>query len=90
MAKRLKQFANKRALLTLIAVAVVWFSLCVNIPVNGTKASAAGCPTMPVITYYTDASMTVVCGVWDLCAGTYPDCWTDYTTRVRKPCCNPQ
>jgi len=62
--------------------------LFASVPVNETQAAA--CSSLPVITYYTDASMTVVCGVWDLCAGTYPDCWTDYTTRVRKVCCNPQ
>lgn len=88
MAKRLKQFINNRALLLVVVVTMVWFSLCASVAVKETKA--ADCPTMPVITYYTDASMTVVCGVWDLCAGTYPDCWTDYTTRVRKVCCNPQ
>ena len=62
--------------------------LCASVTMNETKAAA--CSTMPVITYYTDASFTVVCGVWDLCSGTYPACWTDYTTRVRKVCCNPQ
>lgn len=43
--------------------------LCASVGVNETKASAAACPALSVITYYTDASMTVVCGVWDLCSG---------------------
>ena len=89
MAKKQQPRKSKRALLTLVAVTMIWFSLCVGAPVDGNKTSAA-CSLMPVITYYTDSSMTVVCGVWDLCSGTYPACWTDYTTRTRKPCCNPQ
>jgi hypothetical protein len=90
MVKRLNQFVNKRALLILFAVTMVWFSLGLSLPVNETKAApAAQCPSLPVITYYTDASKTVVCGVWDICSGTYPECWTEYTTKVRKVCCNP-
>lgn len=61
--------------------------LFASVPVNETKAAA--CSSLPVYTYYTDATYTVVCGVWDLCSGTYPDCWTDYRTMVRKVCCNP-
>lgn len=90
MAKRLRQFVKKRALLTMIAVTVVWFSLCASVPVNATQYVPPGCTLTPVITYYTDASMTVVCGVWDVCEATYPDCWTDYTTRYRKVCCTPK
>jgi hypothetical protein len=89
MTRRLNRLAKKRALLIVVAVAMVWFSLCASVPVSQTKACAAACSSMPVITYYTDASMTVVCGVWDLCSGTYPACWTDYSTRTRKVCCNP-
>ena len=91
MADRLKHFARNRALLILIAVTMVWFSLSASVAVNETDASTAkACSSLPVITYYTDASMTVVCGVWDVCEGTYPDCWTEYTTRIRKVCCNPK
>jgi hypothetical protein len=81
----------RNSLITLILAVMV---LCAG--VGSTTASPAaqtvppGCTTTPVITYYTDASMTVVCGVWDVCAGTYPDCWTDYTTRIRKVCCDPK
>lgn len=62
---------------------------CAGVAFNENKASAAACPSLPVITYYTDATYTVVCGVWDICSGTYPECWTDYKTTVRKLCCNP-
>ena len=62
--------------------------LCASVAEN--KASAAACSSLPVYTYYTDATYTVVCGVWDICSGTYPECWTDYRTSVRKLCCNPQ
>ena len=64
--------------------------LCASANVNATQYVPPGCTLTPVITYYTDASMTVVCGVWDVCEATYPDCWTDYTTRYRKVCCNPK
>lgn len=91
MIKRLNKFAKNRALLILVAVTMVWFSLSASVAVNETQASAArACSSLPVITYYTDASLTVVCGVWDICSGTYPACWTDYKTTVRKLCCNPQ
>lgn len=86
MAKRVKQSGKKRALLTIIAVTMVWFSVSAGVA----EKKACACSSMPVITYYTDASLTVVCGVWDLCSGAYPECWTDYTTRTRKVCCNPQ
>ena len=64
--------------------------LCSSVTFNATEASAAACSSLPVYTYYTDATYTVVCGVWDICSGTYPECWTDYRTSVRKLCCNPQ
>ena len=85
MNKRLKRLAKKRALLTLVAITMIWFSLSAGVA----EKKVCACSSMPVITYYTDASKTVVCGVWDLCSGTYPECWTDYTTRTRRVCCNP-
>jgi hypothetical protein len=90
MTKRLNRFVNNRYLLTIVAVIMVWFSLCASVSVNATQTVPPGCTLTPVITYYTDASKTVVCGVWDVCAGTYPDCWTEYTTRIRKVCCDPK
>ena len=57
---------------------------------NTAKASATPCSSLPVYTYYRDATYTVVCGVWDVCEGTYPECWTDYRTSIRKICCDPK
>lgn len=65
--------------------------LCASVAVNTTNAIAASCPILPYKVYYTDASMTVVCGVEDTaCAGTYSDCYTPYYQTFRKACCNPQ
>ncbi len=59
--------------------------LCASVPVNETKA--AGCPTLPYKTYYTDATYTVPCGYYNFCGYDYYGCQTPYVISTRRPCC---
>jgi hypothetical protein len=53
-------------------------------------APNARCSSLPVYTYYTDASMTVACGSLEVCSGAEEGCHTDYKTSHRVPCnCDP-
>jgi hypothetical protein len=49
-------------------------------------AANARCSSLPVYTYYTDASKTVACGYLDVCSGAEEGCHTDFKTSQRKPC----
>jgi hypothetical protein len=53
-------------------------------------AANARCVSLPIYTYYTDASKTVACGYLEVCSGAEVGCHTEYKTSERKPCCNPQ
>jgi hypothetical protein len=48
--------------------------------------ASARCSSLPVYTYYTDASKTVACGYFEVCSGVQEGCQTEYKTSVRKPC----
>ncbi|MDT5268308.1 MAG: hypothetical protein QOH49_494 [Acidobacteriota bacterium] len=49
-------------------------------------AANARCTSLPVYTYYTDASKTVACGYLEVCSGAEEGCHTEYKTSERKPC----
>ena len=49
-------------------------------------APNARCSSLPVITYYTDASLTVACGSFEVCSGAEEGCHTDFKTSRRAPC----
>lgn len=51
--------------------------------------AANACTSLPIFTYYTDASKTVACGTYNLCTGVFDGCQTEYHTAERKVCCNP-
>lgn len=55
----------------------------------GAANAQCGGVSLPVWTYYTDASKTVACGHFDVCTATQYGCQTEYRTSVRKPCCTP-
>jgi hypothetical protein len=49
-------------------------------------AANARCTSLPVYTYYTDASKTVACGYLEVCSGAEVGCHTEYKTSRREPC----
>jgi hypothetical protein len=49
-------------------------------------AANVRCSSLPVYTYYTDASKTVACGYLEVCSGVQEGCQTEYKTSQRKPC----
>jgi hypothetical protein len=53
------------------------------------QAASAKCVSLPIYTYYTDATKTVACGFHDVCAAAQDGCVTPYKTSQRKLCCNP-
>jgi hypothetical protein len=77
-------------------LAAIMLLLMVLLTATGPKLQAAKCApnarcsSLPVYTYYTDASMTVACGYLDVCSGAEDGCHTDYKTSHRVPCnCDP-
>jgi hypothetical protein len=49
-------------------------------------AANVRCSSLPVYTYYTDASKTVACGYFEVCSGVQEGCQTEYKTSIRQPC----
>ncbi len=88
MTKRLTGFFTNRASLLIVAVPMLYLSLCATVVVN--RAKAAPDVSLPVYTYYTDASLTVQCGYHDVCEGESWGCVTQYKTSYRKNCPNPR
>jgi hypothetical protein len=61
--------------------------LCSSAAVNGSKTAATQCLIVPYRVYYTDASMTVMCGSYSFCDDTYYGCETPYYSTTNKLCC---
>lgn len=74
----------RNVLFGFVLAVMVLFS---SVAVNETKATAASCPTLPVKTYYTDATYTVACGYYDFCNVDQWGCQTPYVISTRRPCC---
>lgn len=90
MTKRLTGFFTNRASLLIVAIPMLYLSLSVGVVVNRAKAApVARDVSLPVYTYYTDATLTVVCGHHDVCAADSWGCVTPYKTSYRKNCPNP-
>ena len=67
MSKQIKRALKNRALVTLLAVTAVWFSLTALLVPN-----AMACPNfIRTCIYYTDDTYTVQCGyrIWPCCGG---------------------
>ncbi len=81
----IKTFLRNRAVLTLLALMLVWGSFTVMTP----KVHACS-PNDAEIIYYTDASKTVECGykyIFCYCGGTYSEgCVTPYRNTYSYPC----
>lgn len=56
---------------------------------TGPEPQAARCVSLPYITYYTDATLTVECGFEDVCGAAQEGCKTPYKKSRRVLCCNP-
>jgi hypothetical protein len=83
---KVRNALKNRALLTLLAIVMVWGSFTFML-----VPEANACPTYTVeILYYTDASLTQVCGQkYTPCYCPYTaqsGCVTSYTTRKTWPC----
>lgn len=49
-------------------------------------APGVRCVSLPIWTYYTDATKTVECGTFSVCDGTPTGCVTEFKTSRRAPC----
>jgi hypothetical protein len=72
---KIKRLKN-RALLSLVAITMVWFSLCASVAVNKTRASDT--LLQNEIWFYSDVGKTELCGYWNACTGEAWGCVTQY------------
>jgi hypothetical protein len=96
MIKKLTNFFITRASVIIVVVTIVLLALFALEPGNRTKAAPVkcsanstddgGCVSLPVWTYYTDATKTVPCGYFDVCTTASDGCVTPYKTSQRFPC----
>lgn len=76
----------------LLAVVVILMAVALN---TGPAPGAAKCKcspgtSLPIWTYYTDATKTVACGYFDVCWGDQQGCVTEFKTSRRALCCSGQ
>ncbi len=94
MSPHLKRFVSHRFLLAIsLVLTMIAFSFMLAQPPKAdasSKAGASACPQQTVeITYYTDETMTVVCGRASLtcyCNETHSGCQTPYSTERYLDC----
>ena len=95
MIKRLTGFFTTRVSVIVVVVTVVLLALFAVDSGNRTKAAPVKCSadsvngpctSLPVWTYYTDATKTVPCGYMDWCTTVSEGCVTPYKTSQRFPC----
>ena len=87
MSNHLRKYVKVRMLLTLLGLALLFFSLTAA-PSSKLKARASGGDETH-ITYYTDATLTTQCGYTViLCQGwrAHQGCTTSYFTESYFPC----
>jgi len=72
MPGKVKRFLNSRTLVTILAVAAVWFSMTAGFAVQGfDDPIPPPCQQLYEIHYYTDPGLTNECGVWNQCENSY-------------------
>jgi hypothetical protein len=95
MIKRLTNFFITRTFVMIVVVTIVLVALFCVEPGDRTQAAPVkcsangvnvGCVSLPVWTYYTDATKTVACGSMDWCSTVAEGCVTPYKTSQRFPC----
>ena len=78
----------RRFLLTL-SILLLTMTVNTGFAPQTAKCANATCGTsLPIYTYYTDASKTVECGYLDVCWGDQQGCVTEFKTSRREICWN--
>lgn len=78
-----------RRLLLLLSLLLITVALSSgSAPPTGECANATCGTSLPIWTYYIDASKTVPCGSFDVCWGVQEGCVTEFKTSRRELCWN--
>ncbi|HEV7682368.1 MAG TPA: hypothetical protein VGO68_09630 [Pyrinomonadaceae bacterium] len=77
-----------RRLLLLLSLLLITVILNTGSVPQAECANATCGTSLPIYTYYTDASKTVECGYFNVCWGDQQGCVTEFKTSRRELCWN--
>ncbi len=78
-----------RRILLSLSMFLITVALTSGSAPQAAKCANASCGTsLPIWTYYTDATKTVECGYFDVCWGDQQGCVTEFKTSRRQMCWN--
>ena len=80
---------TRRPFLFLLSILLTILTLNTGSMPQAAKCANAACGTsLPIWTYYTDATKTVPCGYFDVCWAEQQGCITEFKTSRRELCDN--
>ena len=77
-----------RRLLFVLSMLLLTAAMTGSVPQTAECANAACGTSLPIWTYYTDATKTVPCGSFDVCWLVQEGCVTEFKTSRRQACWN--